>query len=431
MVRFGMVAAALALMASPLLAQESTDDLKKELEQLRKEVDSLKAVNSTKEIPVMGKIDADAMAADDSPIMTLFKGTKLSGHIDTAYVMSFNQLHANGTGTTNFNNPVRANDNFDNSFVLNAAQLNLERLGSKDMIVGYHLEIWTGSDMAILDLGSIALQEAWIQILAPLGNGLDIRVGKMASLIGYEVLENVNNLNYSRGAVWGQIEPITATGVRATYSFTEQVSATVGLNNGKNQAGTITLFDGDHGKMFEAQVLVKPIKDFWVAMNFNVGNETDTAGALSSGSTADKFYIFNIVAEYKMDKLTLAVNFDQASIQGIGTADVGLRGPQRGLAVYGKYQLTDVFATGARVEYLSDGKGAVLHSNTGKGDGARVITLTLTEEIQVAQHLILRIEFRHDSSNQRIFTRNDDVNSANGGAAKGDNTLAIEALLPF
>src|SRR6185436_18361737 len=158
MVRFGMVAAALALMASPLLAQESsTDDLKKELEQLRKEVDSLKAVNSTKEIPAMGKIDMDAMAADESPIMTLFKGTKLSGHVDTAYGFSFNQLHADvnnsgagiGGGSTTGNNPIRAFDNQDHSFYLHAAQLNLERLATKDMIVGYHLEIAAGHDVAL------------------------------------------------------------------------------------------------------------------------------------------------------------------------------------------------------------------------------------------------------------------------------------------
>ena len=440
MVRFGMVAAALALMASPLLAQESTEQLKKELEQLRREVDALKSVNSTKELPAMGKIDADAMAADDSPIMTLFKGTKLSGHIDAAYGFSFNTLHANGgaitsPSTPNFNNPIRVNDNFDHSFVLNAAQINLERLASKDMIVGYHLELWTGSDMLITDVGSIALQEAWVQILAPVGNGLDIRVGKMASLIGYEVLENTNNLNYSRGVVWGQIEPITATGVRASYSFTEQISTTIGFNNGKNQAGTITLFDNDHGKMFEAQLMVKPIKDLWVAVNFNVGNET--TGALSSGSSADKFYIFNIVAEYKMDKLTLAVNFDQASIQGAfnppGPA-VTSRAPQRGLAVYAKYQLTDAFATGVRAEYMSDQLGVNLTPVGGTGDsgnGARVITLTLTQELKVAQHLILRLEFRHDSSNQHIFQRNDDTNAPNGGAARGDNTIAVEALLPF
>jgi hypothetical protein len=185
--------------------------------------------------------------------------------------------------------------------------------------------------------------------------------------------------------------------------------------------------DLDHGKMFEAQLMVKPIKDLWVAMNFNVGNETGSGSALVSGSSSDKFYIFNIVAEYKMDKLTLAVNFDQASTQGIGTADVGLRGPQRGLAVYGKYQLTDMFATGARVEYFSDMKGAILHS-TGIGDGARVISLTLTEEVTVAKNMILRLEFRHDSSNQRLFNR---AESGPGTAAKGDNTIAVEALFPF
>lgn len=437
MVRFGMVAAALALMASPLLAQESTDDLKKELEQLRKEVDGLKAVNSTKELPAMGKIDADAMAADDSPIVTMFKGTKLSGHVDTAYGFSFNQLHANpfnNPPALNIgNNPIRVFDNQDHSFNLHAVQLNLERLATKDMIVGYHIELMFGSDVKFFDPVSLGIQEGWIQILAPLGNGLDIRVGKQASLIGYEVVENTNNLNYSRGVVWGQAEPITATGVRATYSFSEQFSATLGFNNGRNQFLTTTDFDFDHGKAVEAQVMVKPMKDLWVAMNFNAGNEINPAIALASASTNDKYYIWNIVAEYKMDKLTAAINFTQASMQGVGNQVLANgRAAQRGVAVYGKYQLTDAFATGVRAEYFSDQKGAILASVPGDtGDGARVITLTLTQELKVAQHLILRLEFRHDSSNQHIFTRNDDPTSANGGAARGDNTIAFEALLPF
>jgi len=437
MVRFGMVAAALALMASPLLAQESTEDLRKELEQLRKEVDGLKAVNSTKEIPAMGKIDADAMAADDSPIVTLFKGTKLSGHVDTAYGFSFNQLHANPNafGATTGNNPIRVFDNQDHSFYLHAVQLNLERLATKDMIVGYHVELMFGSDIKWMDATSLGIQEGWLQILAPLGNGLDIRVGKMASLIGYEVVENTNNLNYSRGVVWGQMEPITATGVRMTYSLMEQMSATLGFNNGRNFAAFPnpfpTDFDTNHGKMFEAQVLIKPMKDFWVALNFNVGNDAGDGNTLGGTSTHDKFYIFNIVAEYKLDKLTVALNFDQASSQGAGNQGPGVRAPQRGLAVYAKYQLTDVFATGVRAEYYSDTLGAILFANTGKGNGARIITLTLTQEIKVAQNLILRVEFRHDSSNQRNFNRNDSGAAPFAGAAKGDNSLAVEALLPF
>ena len=87
MVRFGVAIAALACMAVPALAQESTEQLKKELQELRAEVEGLKAVNASKEIPAATKkVDGNAMAADESPVMTLFKQTKLSGFVMTPKV---------------------------------------------------------------------------------------------------------------------------------------------------------------------------------------------------------------------------------------------------------------------------------------------------------------------------------------------------------
>src|SRR5882672_9346620 len=85
MVRFGMAAAVLALMAAPLFAQESTEQLKKELQELRAEVDGLKALNQTKEIPASGSAQVDALSPDDSPLMTMFKSTKLSGFVDASF----------------------------------------------------------------------------------------------------------------------------------------------------------------------------------------------------------------------------------------------------------------------------------------------------------------------------------------------------------
>ena len=173
MVRFGMVAAALALMASPLFAQDTTEQLKKELQDLRAEVDALKAVNTTKEIPSSGKAAQDAMAADDNPVMTLFKQTKLSGFVDAGYQVSLNHMHKEDASTGGGHNPIRIFDTRDDSFYLNAVQLNLERLASKDMIVGYHIELAAGHDPSIYDTGSVALQEGWLQIMAPLGDGLE------------------------------------------------------------------------------------------------------------------------------------------------------------------------------------------------------------------------------------------------------------------
>src|SRR5436189_5496808 len=106
------------------------------------------------------------------------------------------------------------------------------------MIVGYHIELGAGHDPSLYDGSTVSLQEGWVQILAPVGSGLDIRVGKMATLIGYEVLENINNMNYSRGMLFGLIQPFTHTGVRVAYGMgganNDMVTFTAGFNNGLN-----------------------------------------------------------------------------------------------------------------------------------------------------------------------------------------------------
>jgi hypothetical protein len=427
-------------MAVPAMAQESTEQLKKELQELRAEVEGLKAVNQTKEIPAQGKIDANAMAADDNPLMTLFKGTKLSGFVDVGYEFSFNTLNTDrvgaGVGSTlnNGHNPTRIFDNRDNSFYMHEAHLQLERLASKDMIVGYHIELGAGHDPSIYDGQNVTLQEGWVQILAPLGAGLDIRAGKMATLAGYEVLENVNNMNYSRGMLFGLIQPFTNTGVRVAYgmggSNNDMATFTLGFNNGLNSTAATApdLFsDGDHGKAVELQVAVKPIKDLLASVTLITGNDTVSGVNVS---TADQFYLFDIVVAYTMDKMTFALNVDFASAQQstdlAGPAGTKTRTPTSGFAVYGKYAWTDAMATALRFEYFSDKNGSLpLLSVPGeRGTGARTAEITLTQEIKVANQLIIRIEVRHDDCNDHIFRRDTK-------AAKGDNTLGFEAIMPF
>jgi hypothetical protein len=422
MVRFGMAAAALALMASPLLAQESTEQLKKELQELRAEVDAMKAVHTTKEIPSSGKVEKDGMAADDNPVKTLFKQTKLSGYVAAQYQFKFNALHGDVANT----DPVRLFDNRDNSFYLNAAQINLERLASKDMIVGYHLEIAAGHDPDVYDGQTITLQEGWVQIMAPIGDGLDIRAGRMATLVGYEVLESPNNMNTSRGLLFSFVQPFTHTGVRAAYNFGETASATIGFNNGLNPAGSDQFSDNDHGKMVELQLALKPMKDLSAAVTLLFGNDT----ANISNSVSDNFYVFDIVVAYTMDKLTLALNVDFASAQGALAPNN--RAAFSGFAAYAKYQVTDSFAGALRFEYMSDKDGAFFGPVVAgdSGTGARMLGVTLTGELKVAQQLILRVELRSDNSNQHNFGR-DTENSPALKPARGDTSLGFEAIMPF
>ena len=196
MVRFATVAAVLALMAAPLVAQESTEQLRKELESLRKEVNGLKADRAqyeSKEVAGAAKVSKDGMAPDgDSPIMTALKGTKLSGFVDAGYVVSFNGLHGDTTGDNESVNAdaIRAFDQKDNSFYLNSVQINIENLASKDRVVGYHIELAAGNDVQVYEGSAVGLQEGWVQFWMPVAEGLDIRVGKMATLVGYEVIES-------------------------------------------------------------------------------------------------------------------------------------------------------------------------------------------------------------------------------------------------
>lgn len=426
MVRFATVAAVLALMAAPLVAQESTEQLRKELESLRREVDGLKAgaQYSSQEIAGASKISTDGMAPDgDSPVMTLLKNTKLSGFVDAGYVVSFNGMNNSpGVNDSAAGGRVRLTDSLDNSFYLNAVQINIENLASKDRIVGYHLELAAGADPRAYEGNLVTIQEGWVQFWAPVGSGLDVRVGKMATLVGMEVLESINNNQYSRGAIFTNIQPFTQTGVRATYAVNEQFSGTLGFFNGINPVDTFA--DDDHGKAVEFQVAVKPSKDAYVNVTMVIGNDT----ANFSEDSGDLFYIFDIVAGYTIDKLVLGLNFTRASQQD--TQATGLRGAATGLAAYIKYNMSDSFAPSFRAEYLSDTDGAVGLGNGGEnGDGARLLTFTFTGEFRIAQLAIFRIELRHDNSNDHIFFRGGDGATVN--PARGNTTLGFETILPF
>jgi uncharacterized membrane protein len=297
------------------------------------------------------------------------------------------------------------------------------------MIVGYHIELDAGHNPGIYDGSTVTLQEGWVQILAPLGSGLDIRVGRMATLAGYEVLESVNNMNYSRGMLFNEIQPFTHTGLRMSYWFGEQFGATLGFNNGLNLGPKYA--DADHGKMLELQVATKFMKDLTANLTFLYGSETATL----SDDAGDGAYLLDLVIAYQMDKLTLALNVDFGAWQDndSGSAPAQRRIPFSGVAFYAKYALSDTFSQAVRIEYYSDKEGGLglgpVTAND-RGTGARVFGVTLTSELKVASQLITRFELRFDNSNNHIFTRDHSSNNTLR-AARGDVTLGFEAIMPF
>ena len=72
-----------------------------------------------------------------------------------------------------------------------------------------------------------AIRQAYVALRAPVGNGLDFKVGVFDSIIGYESVDASKDPNFTRS--YGHtIEPQTETGVLMSYRFCDFFSASAG-----------------------------------------------------------------------------------------------------------------------------------------------------------------------------------------------------------
>ena len=78
------------------------------------------------------------------------------------------------------------------------------------------------------------VQQAYVSVLAPVGKGLTVDVGKFVTPAGAEVIENKDNYNYSRGLLFALAIPYYHAGARVGYAVSDTVSLTGYLVNGWN-----------------------------------------------------------------------------------------------------------------------------------------------------------------------------------------------------
>ena len=99
------------------------------------------------------------------------------------------------------------------------------------------------------------------------------------------------------------------------------------------------------------------------------------------------------------------------------------------MAGYARYALSDRAAVSLRGEFFNDADGVRTAITSGingiTGAGVKLYEWTLTGEYKLHEHLIGRLEYRHDGSNEKIF-RNRDV-----GQRSYQDTVAVEFIAPF
>ncbi|HYG21525.1 MAG TPA: outer membrane beta-barrel protein [Verrucomicrobiae bacterium] len=175
---------------------------------------------------------AQAAELETPSLLTAVSSTTLSGYIDTSAVWK--------VGTGNANMPGRVYDGADtqDGFNLNVVSLTLTKpLDEGEWSAGYNVQMllgpWAtkrGTRSIIGSGGDLAMNEAVILLRAPVGNGIDFKVGQFGTYNGYEAFDTYKNPNWSRSYGF-YIESSAHTGISASYKFNDMFSAMVGVGN--------------------------------------------------------------------------------------------------------------------------------------------------------------------------------------------------------
>jgi len=376
-------------------------------------------------------------------VETVQKGIKLSGYVDAGYSYNFA-----GTGNRYQGSRSSVNGRFGSDtsqkgdFNLYAVKIALAKaLNSENKAqAGFRTDIMIGEDASYFvnrsanqvantnnNSNSLFLEQAYVEIRAPVGNGWDFKVGKFVSILGYEVMERPANMNTTFGLLFN-VMPLYYTGVLSSYKFDDYIDGKLGVVNGSNSDNNTTTNHnaGDGVALLAALNITAPGGNANWSNNFQYStgddNNTSTSSSVRSLCTSASppvnssayAVIYNSwgnwAPKFANDKLLLAFNALLGNLSG--TADLSSLGLGvdnintcwYGAGAYAKYQFNDWFSLASRGEYLGSNNAGVF-GNQGSGStaaaGAHVTgdnlwEYTLTAGFNVIDNLLLRAEYRMD-----------------------------------
>ena len=223
----GLLSAVCGLLWASGTAWAGDPGLQSEIQSLKERLSALEAKLAAQEAVSSGAAPGNAVIQLPSGL----HGVQMSGYVDTAYNFSFNRPDT-GSATSGRNvtsNNGRVLDRVANNFTIHAVNLALEKPLSTESPIGFRTDLLFGDDAEQIHstgLGDVVagdnplpfdLQQAYVTARAPIGAGLDFKVGKFVTLLGSEVIRSLDNWNYSRSFLFGFAIPFTHTGALASY----------------------------------------------------------------------------------------------------------------------------------------------------------------------------------------------------------------------
>ncbi len=374
---------------------------------------------------------ASAARADEakmSQVQTALSDTVISGYVGTS--MNW-QMGPKGDAIAKSpagNIPLQSGK--ANGFNLDVVKLSISKAqDDTPYAAGYQADLLFGPDAVGWNPSlngnynsEFAIQQAYVALRTPVGNGIDWKVGVFNTVVGYEAFDAGANPNYTRSWGWA-IEPSEHTGVLGSYKINDEFSVSAGVANTLNAGiNTRNNFDHQSGSAWHKTVLASATfsapsswgwaagSTFYAGMVYGFANNVTTPAANPSTGTGDQGgnqinYYLGATLNSPWSGVTFGAAFDYAQNYGGATRTIGgttVHSDPFVLALYNTIKATDKLSFNSRAEYWE----AQDFSGSSYKDGDNGISLTETVQYDLWANVISRLELRYDKVTSSADTGN-------------------------
>ncbi len=351
-----------------------------------------------------------AEEAQQHPVLSALSSTTLSGYVSTSAIWKL------GTGNANMPGRVFDGATKQDGFNLDVVKLSLEKpLTEEQWSAGYKVDLLFGPDANAfgsvssgVNAGDFAIKQAYVNMRAPVGNGLDIKMGVFDNILGYESFDAGSDPNYSRSYGYS-LEPLNHTGILASYKVSESVSIVGGVANTLDQTvngrpwriypGTGVLPARESEKTYLALLSLTAPESFGSLKGASLYGGVDN-GLNSGAASASRIYSYyaGVTIPTPLTGLAIGAAYDYRGTTQNGPVNSTYA---NAVSMYLSYQATEKLKLNNRVELASGTAGTWVGTtrgtaNIGTANQDEFFGETFTVDYSLWANVISRVEFRWD-----------------------------------
>lgn len=230
----------------------------------------------------------------------------------------------------------------------------------------------------------LSLPQAYLEVFAPIGSGLRVKLGRYYTILGYESAMAPENFFYSHSYSFQYGQPLTHTGAQASYDLDDCWTISAGFNRGwdnfEDPEDTYSFLGG--------LAWQSPTRRTHFSLAVETGDETR-----GENRTA-----YTLLLRHRITRCLTYVaehTYGNDNNQGVGGGDA----QWFGIVNYLLYSLSPTLDVGLRYEYFKDNDNSrVFAQPSPLHEGGEYHAWTFGLNWKPCQDIILRPELRWDRS---------------------------------